>query len=77
AISAVPSGIIPASSCGSYTMDEIAPEAPDETVLQLGSRLASLVGKVDPLNSTPGTNVRGNGQASVLALDQAPAKEEG
>ncbi|VDY39194.1 enterochelin esterase [Salmonella enterica subsp. enterica serovar Daytona] len=49
---------LPASYCGSYTMVEIPPETPDETVLQLGSRFASLVGKADPLNSTPGINVR-------------------
>lgn len=30
----------------------------------------------DPLNSTPGINVRGNAQESVLALDHAPAQEE-
>ncbi|WP_001239943.1 enterochelin esterase domain-containing protein, partial [Salmonella enterica] len=51
---------LPASYCGSYTMVEIPPKTPDETVLQLGSRFASLVGKADPLNSTPGINVRGN-----------------
>lgn len=67
---------LPASYCGSYTMVEIPPETPDETVLQLGSRFASLVGKADPLNSTPGINVRGNAQESVLALDHAPAQEE-
>ncbi len=31
---------LPASYCGSYTMVEIPPETPDETVLQLGSRFA-------------------------------------
>ncbi|EAX7087243.1 esterase family protein [Salmonella enterica] len=67
---------LPASYCGSYTMVEIPPETPDETVLQLGSRFASLVGKADPLNNTPGINVRGNAQESVLALDHAPAQEE-
>lgn len=67
---------LPASYCGSYTMVEIPPETPDETVLQLGSRFASLVGKADPLNSAPGINVRGNAQESVLALDHAPAQEE-
>lgn len=67
---------LPASYCGSYTMVEIPPETPDETVLQLGSRFASLAGKADPLNSTPGINVRGNAQESVLALDHAPAQEE-
>ncbi|EBJ0775102.1 esterase family protein [Salmonella enterica] len=67
---------LPASYCGSYTMVEIPPKTPDETVLQLGSRFASLVGKADPLNSTPGINVRGNVQESVLALDHAPAQEE-
>ncbi len=35
---------LPASYCGSYTMVEIPPETPDETVLQLGSRFASLCG---------------------------------
>lgn len=59
---------LPASYCGSYTMVEIPPETPGETVLQLGSRFASLVGKADPLNSAPGINVRGNAQESVLAL---------
>lgn len=67
---------LPASYCGSYTMVEIPPETPGETVLQLGSRFASLVGKADPLNSAPGINVRGNAQESVLALDHAPAQEE-
>ncbi|VEA59844.1 enterochelin esterase [Salmonella enterica subsp. salamae] len=67
---------LPASYCGSYTMVEIPPETPDETVLQLGSRFAPLVGQADPLNSTPGINVRGNAQESVLALDNAPAQEE-
>lgn len=67
---------LPASYCGSYTMVEIPPETPDETVLQLGSRFASLAGKADPLNSAPGINVRGNAQESVLALDHAPAQEE-
>lgn len=57
-------------------MVEIPPETPGETVLQLGSRFASLVGKADPLNSAPGINVRGNAQESVLALDHAPAQEE-
>ncbi|EIC4367556.1 esterase family protein [Salmonella enterica] len=67
---------LPASYCGSYTMVEIPPETPNEKVLQLGSRFASLVGQVDPLNSTPGINVRGNAQESILALDHAPAQEE-
>ncbi|ECZ0514886.1 esterase family protein [Salmonella enterica] len=67
---------LPASYCGSYTMVEIPPETPGETVLQLGSRFASLVGKADPLNSAPGINVRGNAQESLLALDHAPAQEE-
>ncbi|EBB1736760.1 TPA: esterase family protein [Salmonella enterica] len=67
---------LPASYCGSYTMVEIPPETPGETVLQLGSRFASIVGKADPLNSAPGINVRGNAQESVLALDHAPAQEE-
>ncbi|MBA3152421.1 DUF3327 domain-containing protein, partial [Salmonella bongori] len=67
---------LPASYCGSYTMVERPPETPDVTVLQLGSRFASLVGQADPLNSTPGINVRGNAQESILALDHAPAQEE-
>ncbi|ECO0582756.1 esterase family protein [Salmonella enterica subsp. diarizonae] len=67
---------LPASYCGSYTMVEIPPETPNEKVLQLGSRFASLVGQADPLNSTPGINVRGNAQESILALDHAPAQEE-
>ncbi|EEB1956045.1 DUF3327 domain-containing protein [Salmonella enterica] len=67
---------LPASYCGSYTMVEIPPETPNEKVLQLGSRFASLVGQADPLNSTPGINVRGNTQESILALDHAPAQEE-
>ncbi|SUG13667.1 enterochelin esterase [Salmonella enterica subsp. arizonae] len=33
---------LPASYCGSYTMTEIPQETPDETVLQLGSRFATL-----------------------------------
>lgn len=36
---------LPASYCGSYTMVEIPPETPDETVLQLGSRFAPLSGR--------------------------------
>ncbi|EAO7483013.1 esterase family protein [Salmonella enterica subsp. diarizonae] len=67
---------LPASYCGSYTMVEIPPETPNEKVLQLGSRFASLVGQADPLNSTPGINVRDNAQESILALDHAPAQEE-
>ncbi|EMS7768487.1 esterase family protein [Salmonella enterica] len=67
---------LPASYCGSYTMTEILQETPDETVLQLGSRFATLVGQADPLNRTPGINVRGNAQESILALDNAPAQEE-
>ncbi|EAS9238046.1 esterase family protein [Salmonella enterica subsp. enterica] len=67
---------LPASYCGSYTMVEIPPETPNEKVLQLGSRFASLVGQADPLNSTPGINVRSNAQESILALDHAPAQEE-
>ncbi|SUF54849.1 enterochelin esterase [Salmonella enterica] len=67
---------LPASYCGSYTMVEIPPDTSDETVLQLGSRFAPLVGQADPLNSTPGINVRGNAQESILALDHASAQEE-
>lgn len=36
---------LPASYCGSYTMVEIPLETPDVTVLQLGSRFASLSGR--------------------------------
>ncbi|EAM7072540.1 esterase family protein [Salmonella enterica] len=67
---------LPASYCGSYTMVEIPQETPDETVLQLGSRFAALVGQADPLNKMPGINVRGNAQESILALDNAPPQEE-
>lgn len=66
---------LPASYCGSYSLVEI-PGTPAETIAQSGGRFATLVGHVDPLNKTPGINVRGSTQESVLALDKAPAQSE-
>lgn len=65
---------LPASYCGSYKMVETQQETPDETVLQLGSRFATLVGQADPQNKTPGINVQGNMQESILALDNPLAQ---
>ncbi|EDV8900918.1 esterase family protein [Salmonella enterica] len=67
---------LPASYCGSYSMVEIPPGTPAETIAQSGGRFATLAGQADPLNKTPGINVRGSAQESVLALDKAPAQSE-
>ncbi len=67
---------LPASYCGSYSLVEIPPGTPAETIAQSGGRFATLVGHADPLNKTPGINVRGSTQESVLALDKAPAQSE-
>lgn len=67
---------LPASYCGSYTMVEIPPGTDEDTVSQLGTRFATLAGRADPLNHTPGMNVRGDKLESVLALDNAPAQDE-
>ncbi len=49
---------LPASYCGSYSLVEIPPGTPAETIAQSGGRFATLVGHADPLNKTPGINVR-------------------
>ncbi|MGE0971010.1 alpha/beta hydrolase-fold protein [Klebsiella sp. WOUb02] len=67
---------LPATYCGSYAIVEIPQETPDEVLSQLGGRFSTLSGQADPLNKTPGINVRGSAQESVLALDMAPAQDE-
>lgn len=67
---------LPASYCGSYSLVEIPPGTSNETIAHLGGRFAALAGQADPLNKTPGINVRGSAQESVLALDKAPAQAE-
>ncbi|HCM1918996.1 TPA: esterase family protein [Salmonella enterica subsp. salamae serovar 28:r:e,n,z15] len=67
---------LPASYRGTYTMVEIPLGTDEYMVSQLGTRFAPLAGRADPLNHTPGMNVRGDKLESVLALDNAPAQDE-
>lgn len=67
---------LPATYRGSYSIVEIPQGTSPEVLSQLGGRFSTLAGQPDPLNKTPGINVRGNAQASILALDQAPAQDE-
>lgn len=67
---------LPATYCGSYAIVEIPQETPDEVLSQLGGRFSTLSGQADPLNKTPGINVRGSAEESVLALDMAPTQDE-
>lgn len=67
---------LPATYCGSYTIVEIPQGTPADALSQLGGRFSPLSGQADPLNKTPGINVRGVERESVLALDQAPAQDE-
>lgn len=66
---------LPATYRGSYTIVEIPQGTDTKSIAELGSRFAPITGLPDPMNKSPGINVRGFDE-SILALDHAPAQPE-
>ncbi|MBE6477757.1 MAG: DUF3327 domain-containing protein [Propionibacteriaceae bacterium] len=68
--------LLPATYRGSYTFSEIPRGMLAECLPRLGTRWSGLENHSDPFNTAPRLHGRGTLEASVLALDQAPAQDE-
>ncbi|WP_170175760.1 alpha/beta hydrolase-fold protein [Propionibacterium australiense] len=67
---------LPASYRGSYTFSEIPLGTLADCIPLLGTRWSPLENRLDPFNPSPPLYGRGTRQASILALDEAPAQPE-